>query len=507
MKRFIKSAIACVAAVAMVATVAPVTTYAASTTVVSTQKALDAAIKAGKKNITIKTTKAVKITISKASSKANIVIDAKNATITNKSSVKSLTIKGAKAFTESGKFNEIKVATNQKMTLTVAKGSVGADITVAKANAKLTVKANGDVSAVSVEAKGAKVALTGTSDSQVVITAKADNASISSAIPADINVKAGTDGAKITAKADVKVSVAKNATLDKVSVAAAGAAVNLNAKGTVSAVNVASTATGAKLDINASGKVASVTVNAKADVAVAGSTNSTVKVTVNAADTTVTASTAVDTTLNADAKVDLTAGAEGSKVTAGNDDVKADVSNGTKENITITDSKGNESTVEAGKDQTTTGGTTDDGKKEETTTGGGGNPGSSEPSSPTYKTYTYKDTYKLVVTGSGITEKIKNDIIVGYTVKTTDNEKEKYYSVETLKTYIKGACEAINAAAAKGDKTATYSVGKNVNVTISNVPTGSTDPIEIKATYGGKDYIATVTIGTDTVTVAQKTQS
>lgn len=316
MKKLMKSVLACALAFAMVLTVMPVNTYAANkkVVVVTNQKQLEKALKNGATNIVIKTNKNVKITIpaSKKAAKASISVQAKNATITNKASVKSIEIKDAKAFVESGKNNDIKI-TDSKLSLTVSKASKGADIQVAKRDADIKVVAKGDVASVTV-AKTANVVLT----------------------------------------------VNKTAKVDSVNVAARGASVDLNAKGTVSDVKVSEKAADTKLNINASGKVENVQIDAKADVAVAGSTTEAVKVTVNAKDTTIKAETAVDTTLNADAKLDLSKGAEGSTVTTA-ENVKADVANNTTDKVTVKDSTGKETSVDAGKTETKT----DDGKKDD----------------------------------------------------------------------------------------------------------------------------------------------
>lgn len=316
MKKLMKSVLACLLAFAMVLTVMPVNSYAAAkkSVVVTNQKQLEKALKNGATNIVIKTNKKVKITIpaTKKAAKASISVQAKNATITNKASVKSIVIKDAKAFVESGKNNDIKI-TDSKLSLTVAKGSKGADIKVAKKDAEIKVVAKGDVASVTV----AKTA-------------------------------------------EVKISVAKTATVDSVNVAAKGAEVDVNAKGTVSDVNVSKKAADTKLNIKASGKVENVQIDAKADVAVAGTTKETIKVTVNAKDTTIKAETAVDTTLNADAKVDLSKGAEGSKVTTA-ENVKVDVANNTTDKVTVTDSTGKETSVDAGKTEVKT----DEGKKDD----------------------------------------------------------------------------------------------------------------------------------------------
>ena len=321
MKKLMKSVLACALAFAMVLTVMPVNTYAANkkAVVVTNQKQLEKALKNGATNIVIKTNKNVKITIpaSKKAAKASISVQAKNATITNKASVKSIEIKDAKAFVESGKNNDIKI-TDSKLSLTVSKASKGADIQVVKKDADIKVVAKGDVASVTV-AKTANVVLT----------------------------------------------VNKTAKVDSVNVAAKGASVDLNAKGTVSDVKVSEKAADTKLNINASGKVENVQIDAKADVAVAGSTTEAVKVTVNAKDTTIKAETAVETTLNADAKVDLSKGAEGSKVTTA-ENVKVDVANNTTDKVSVKDSTGKETTVDAGKTETKTDdGKTDDEKKDD----------------------------------------------------------------------------------------------------------------------------------------------
>lgn len=338
MKKLVKSVLACLLAFAMVLTVMPVNSYAAAkkSVVVTNQKQLEKALKNGATNIVIKTNKNVKITIpaTKKAAKASISIQAKNATITNKASVKSIVIKDAKAFVESGKNNDIKI-TDSKLSLTVAKESKGADIKVAKKDAEIKVVAKGDVASVTV----AKTA-------------------------------------------DVTLTVNKTATVASVNVAAKGASVDLNAKGTVSDVKVSEKAADTKLNINASGKVENVQIDAKADVAVAGSTTEAVKVTVNAKDTTIKAETAVETTLNADAKVDLSKGAEGSKVTTA-ENVKADVANNTTDKVTVTDSTGKETSVDAGKTETTKDESKKDDQKKDDQSSGGSSGGSSGTVTPT----------------------------------------------------------------------------------------------------------------------------
>ncbi|MDD7177862.1 MAG: hypothetical protein SPG09_10325 [Lachnospiraceae bacterium] len=455
MKRFIKSAIACIAAVAMVATVAPVTTQAAAKAVtVTNQKELEAAIKKGATKITIKTPKAVKITIpsSKKALKVAFVVDAAKATITNKATVKSVTVKDAKTFTESGKNNDIKV-TDSKLTLKVAKGSKGAIIDLAKTNASVTVKANGNVSSINV-----------------------------------------------LKKAKVNVTVAKDVTVGTVEVAAKNVAVTLNAKGTVADVNVADNAAGATLNITASGAVKNVTVDAKADVAVAGTTDKAVNVTVNAADTTVKAETKVETTLNADAKVELGDGAEGSKVATGSADVKAEISNETKGDVTVSDSTGKETTVGAGETTKTeeptkpTTPTTPVAPSTGGSTGGGSSSsgGSGQKTWAKYKWDTYKD-YALEVTGAGI--KATED---GYEVKLSDTVS-KNYKTDLLKSYVKTACEQVSEKASTTVQI--DGLSKKKDVTVTNTEDGSY--LTISATVGDTVFEAKVTLGTNKIVITR----
>ena len=479
MKRFIKSAIACIAAVAMIATAVPVTAHAAKktetvkTVTVKNQKELESAIKDGATKITIKTGKNVKITIpeSKDAAKVEFVVNAKKATVTNKASVKSLTVVNAKAFTESGKNNDIKIATDKKLTVTVAKSAKGADIQVAAEGANVKIVANGEVNSVAVAKSDAKVVINGTSDSKIDVTVSKPGAKVSTSVPvavtadrrATIVIAKGADGSTVTANASVKLAVAKEATVDKVEVTT-DANVNLIAKGTVSDVTVAKEAEGAKLNINASGTVESVTVDAKADVAVGGTTTETVKVTVNAADTTVKADTAVDTTLNADAKVDLGAGAEGSSVTQGSADVKVDVSNGTSESITITDSTGKDTTVDAGKDQSSS---TDSGKTEDnknnggSTSGGGYYPSTPDPVDPDYD-FVDKASVFVNYEGHDPAVQIHNNVKVEY------DKLSKTCELGDLKQYIKDVCKKCKDLSASGDQDE------------------ATDTNSVKETVGGK---------------------
>lgn len=487
MKRFIKSAIACIAAVAMIATVAPVTTYAASqkTVTVTNQKQLEAAIKNGATKITIKTAKNVKITIpaSKKAAKVEFVVNAKNATVTNKASVKSLTVKDAKAFTESGKNNDIKIATDKKLTVTVAKSAKGADIQVAAEGADVKIVANGEVSSVAVAKSDANVVIKGTSDNKIDVTVSKPGSRVSTSVPVAVTadrkttlvIGKGADGSTVTANASIKVAVAKETTVASVEVTAASAKVDLVAKGTVSDVKIAESATGANLSIT-------------------GTTKDVVKVTVDAKDTTVKADTPVDTTLNADAKVDLGAGAEGSKVTQGSADVKVDVSNGTTDKVTITDSTGKDTTVDAGKDQTTADtGKTEDNKNNSnsgsSSSSGGSAPSPSPAPTPTPDpTEAYVDSAKVFVKFPDKEDlaEIKNGVVV----KDTAKGKEIERTLTQIKGFIKQICKTCSSMDIGSPNAKKFTVDKKV-VTVTRNEDGAGGPVYF-VTYG--DYSTLVCI-------------
>lgn len=348
MKKFIKSAIVCVAAAAMLTTVAPVNTYAATKWVtVKTQKELEAAIKKGTKNIKIATSKKVTFTIPNDAklaaklAKISFNVDATKATIKNNAKVKAITVTNADKFTENAKGNSIKV-TDSDLKLTVTAKAEVKTITVAKTYAEVTVVADGKVANVDV-AKKAAVALKGKSDDAIAVTAKAEGAKITAKVPVavtaekkvEIKIKEGADDSTVIAKADVKLNVEEKASVKSVEVQAAGADVTVAAKGTVAEVKVAESAEGAKLNI-------------------AGSTSESVKVTVAAKDTSIKAETAI-------------------AVETASKDLNVAIDNKTDAKIEVTDPEGNKSTVDAGKteetkpaDKPSTGGSTGG------TTGGSG---------------------------------------------------------------------------------------------------------------------------------------
>lgn len=197
MKKQMKSVMICFLALIMLISAIPVTSDAASkkTTVVTNQKQLEQAVRTGKKDIQIKTAKGGKLTIpaSKKVSGATITINAKSASIINKASVKNITIKDAKSYTESGKNNVINVA-DKKLSFIVAKNSKGTTIkTIAKSDLSLSGSIKNPVKII-VGAKGTTVKTSVAVDA----TLKAN---------ATIQLAKGAEKSKLTTAKGVKADV------------------------------------------------------------------------------------------------------------------------------------------------------------------------------------------------------------------------------------------------------------------------------------------------------------
>lgn len=329
-----------------------------------TEKADNNKINVTDKNLNLTVSKGAdnsKITVSSTGGKINVKADGKVATVTvnKKTTLKvSGSTPNAVKITSNATGASINVASkanvqlNKSSVVNVTKGGqVG--VVNAKANAnvnvaegakvtnlntygegsKVNVKADGTVAKVNVNKK-ATVNVKGDTETAVKVTSKAEDATFVIDAKSDlvltekanVTVTEGTVIGTLVADKDANITVAAGATVDKVEVKGTDAKVNLEANGTVGTVSV----------------------DAKADVAVTGSTTSTVKVEANTEGASIT--TSVKTEVKANANVDVTVekGAEGSKVTAGSEDVTPTVSNKSDQAVTITDSKGTETKVEVG---------------------------------------------------------------------------------------------------------------------------------------------------------------
>ena len=329
-----------------------------------TEKADNNKINVTDKNLNLTVSKGAdnsKITVSSTGGKVNVKADGKVATVTvnKKTTLKvSGSTPNAVKITSNATGASINVASkanvqlNKSSVLNVTKGGqivvvnakANANVNVAEGakvtnvntygeDAKINVKADGTVAKLNVNKK-ANVNVKGDTDTAVKVTSKAEDATFVIDAKSDlvltesanVTVTEGTVIGTLVANKDADIKVAEGAIVEKVEVKGTDAKVNLEANGTVGAVSV----------------------DAKADVAVTGTTTSTVKVEANAEGASITTSVKTDVTANANVDVTVEKGAEGSKVTAGKEDVKTNVSNKSDQAVTVTDSKGTETKVEVG---------------------------------------------------------------------------------------------------------------------------------------------------------------
>ncbi|MCI7131155.1 MAG: hypothetical protein MSA09_11540, partial [Lachnospiraceae bacterium] len=186
-----------------------------------------------------------------------------------------------------------------------------------------------------------------------------------------------------------------------------------------------------------------------------------------------------------DAKVELGEGAEGSKVATGSDDVKAEISNETKGDVTVSDSTGKETTVGAG--ETTK---TEEPAKPTTPTtptvpsGGSDNSGTyNPPVQPVETIYTFK-IKPLAATGQSEQTVTKGQSATFY---------GREFKYETLVDY----CEKVQQGKTSVDVTVD---GQTRPVTVTKTSTGYT--ISAKA-FSGKTYTADVTVAGTNISITQ----
>lgn len=201
MRKQMRNVFACLLALVMIVSMIPGVSFAASkkACIVTNQKQLQQALKSGKKDIQVKTAKKVKLTIPalKQAKSATITINAKNAIVTNKASVKSVVIKDANTFVESGKNNTIRIS-DKKLSLTVTTQSKGA---------KFKVVSKSDLT------------VSGTAKEPVKITVTAKNTTIKAKEKIDVTLNAdaaltfaaGAEGSRITTTKNVTANVVNNA--------------------------------------------------------------------------------------------------------------------------------------------------------------------------------------------------------------------------------------------------------------------------------------------------------
>lgn len=354
---------------AMVATgiVPPTTTMAAIKTVtIKTQKQLQEALK--DKNVTsiiIKTSKGTTFTIKDGDyGKKNLIVSAPKATIKNSGDFNRIEIRDSKTVYDKGDGNNILIKDTNFLKFVASVKSSDSKITVSTAakGGKISIVNNGSVDAINVKAKSS-VTVSGSAKEAPTITNNATGSKIVT-----------TQDANVVLNKKSSFTVKSGATLESLTMNA-DAAVKISAGAVVKELSIAGNASTVALKID--GTVGSVAVNTKADVAVSGNTTGTVAITNNAEGAEISSSVKTDVTLNADAKVSLDKGAEGSSVTAGNENVKPDVTNNTSESVTVTDSTGKDTTIDSGSTSSTSTGTGDqDSSNKDNATGSGSTGGS-----------------------------------------------------------------------------------------------------------------------------------
>lgn len=333
-----------------------VTVKAKASQTVSTQKALNDALKdKNVKTITLKTDAAKLFTVSAGNySNKTFVVDAANADVVNSGVFKEIRIKNIKpdTFTEKAVGNKITVSA-KKARIVVDKGAEVANVAVTTANADVLVIVNSDaaVEKVAINAENAKV----------VVAAEGTVSKVD-----------------VAEKSEVTVDVAKDAKVETVAVNAADAKVNVTADGAVSKVEVAQAA----------------------EVKVSGSTKDIpVAITSDAAGAKVTAETPIKVEAAAKAEVTLEKGAEGSTINTTAASAEVTVANNTTANVTVTDASGKTTDVASGKtEEVKPSQTPAEPQNPSTPSGGGSSSGGGTTPSVTRYTVTFKDGEEVVGT-------------------------------------------------------------------------------------------------------------
>jgi hypothetical protein len=161
-----------------------------TTTTVSTQKALDAALKNDSvTDIVFETQKEVTITIAASSGAKNkkLTISAANATVTNSAVFKSIKIKNASKYTEKATGNSITV-TDSDAQLVIAKKASVKSISSSAAKLKLTAKENATVKNLTNKKEGAKITVSAAKGASVKVTLK-KNATVKKSGKGTVDVK------------------------------------------------------------------------------------------------------------------------------------------------------------------------------------------------------------------------------------------------------------------------------------------------------------------------------
>ena len=140
----------------------------------------------------------------------DLVINAPEATITNKLKFKSVTIKACKAYTEAANGNTITLA-DPETKFTVAKKKQVEKLTVKAAKANVVVKAKANIMDLVVAKKNAKVTVNAAKGSDVDVTiSKKAAVTVKGNKKADVDITNKASGSTVTASIPVEISTKKN---------------------------------------------------------------------------------------------------------------------------------------------------------------------------------------------------------------------------------------------------------------------------------------------------------
>ncbi|MCR5432558.1 MAG: hypothetical protein K6E95_08370 [Lachnospiraceae bacterium] len=206
-------ALTIILALVMVAGSLPASAASAKTVEVKSKKKLLAEIaKSDASTITFTTQKAYKFTIPavETSSNKKIVINAPNATLTNKSSLKNVTINGIKKFTEKGSGNSITVKADDAL-INVEKGVDVKKLTVSANKVSVDIKGKAKIEKLVCNLKNAYVNVTAGKKTDVNITlSKKTKLTIAGEKSADVDILSKAKNSYVKTSIPVSISAEKN---------------------------------------------------------------------------------------------------------------------------------------------------------------------------------------------------------------------------------------------------------------------------------------------------------
>lgn len=295
-----------------------------------------------------------------------LTINAKNMSITNKASLKGVTVKAAKKFTEAGENNTIVVKAS-KANVVIAESAQKASISVKGAKSTVSVESGATVKRLSnmaegttmEVAEGASVSkLTSSGDNSKLVIAEGASTKnvITNGKDAEVTVSEGASVTSITTKGtEAAISIAEGAVVKDVVIS--GESANLNVQSGARLDTLTAAAKGSEIAITSDGQLSEVVVKESAGIALSGKSEEAIAIKVNdtAEGTSIVAQTQVSVEAKASVKVDLREGAEDSDVEIKSEAATVEFKNNTAGNVTVKDAEGGKTEVKQGEDLEVTG--------------------------------------------------------------------------------------------------------------------------------------------------------